>query len=104
MRENLPMRREAEVFDVFFQGQREPFSVTVGRFPDGRLAEVFIDAHKRDQMFDHLARDFAILVSIALQHGVPAEMLRKALTRDALGQPQGLAGAVLDAIADGRSI
>lgn len=71
MREILAMRRESESFDLHFQGLNDPFSVTVGRFPDGRVAEVFINARKRDQLFDHLARDAAILISIALQHGAP---------------------------------
>ena len=103
VRETLAMRREAESFTLHFAGQTDPFVVTTARFSDGRLAEVFIDAQKRDQLFDHLARDFAILISIALQHGVPFETMRKALTRDAQGTPQALAGAVLDAIVQGES-
>lgn len=101
MREILAMRRESESFDLHFQGLNDPFSVTVGRFPDGRVAEVFINARKRDQLFDHLARDAAILISIALQHGAPIDALRKALSRDAHGSAQGIAGAALDVIVAG---
>jgi hypothetical protein len=101
-REKLPMRREAESFSLRFAGVKEPFAITLARFDDGLLAEVFIDAGKRGQMFDDLARDIAVLISIALQHGAPVGTLAKALTRDAHGDAQGLAGAVLDAIARGE--
>ena len=102
-REKLPMRREAESFALRFAGVSDPFVVTLGRFSDGRLAEVFIDAGKRGQLFDDLARDIAVLISLALQHGVPVGTLARALTRDARGVAHGLAGAVLDAIADGEA-
>ena len=103
MREVLAMRRECESFDLHFQGVKNPFAVTVARFPDGRLAEVFINGEKRDQLLDHLARDTAILISLALQYGAPAGELRKALTRDAQGAAQGIAGAALDAIGEGAA-
>ena len=99
--ETLAMRREAESFVLHFCGLSDPFFVTVGRFPDGRVAEVFINASKRDQLFDHLARDAAILISIALQYGAPIDALRKALSRDAHGSAQGIAGAALDVIVEG---
>ena len=103
VREKLPGRREAESFPLFFASVKEPFVITLARFADGRLAEVFIDAGKRGQMFDDLARDIAVLISLALQHGVPVETLRRALTRDAHGVAHGLAGAVLAAIAEGEA-
>jgi hypothetical protein len=104
MQEILAMRRESESFELHFHGLKDPFPVTVGRFPDGRVAEVFINARKHDQLFDHLARDAAILISIALQYGAPVDELRKALSRDAHGSAQGIAGAALDVIAEGGSI
>lgn len=94
----LPARRAADTFDVFYDVMTNPFVVTVGRYEDGAVGEVFMNAHKRDEMIDHLARDTAILMSFALQHGVPMETLRGAITRDANGRPLGLAGVVLDAI------
>ncbi|MCW2275132.1 hypothetical protein GJ654_10385 [Rhodoblastus acidophilus] len=96
----MAQRREAETFDLQFDTLTAPFAVTVGRYEDGRVGEIFVNSHKRDQMFDHLARDTAILMSFALQHGATMESLRAALTRDANGNPLGLAGAVLDAIGE----
>ena len=40
-RERLPDRREAELVDFEHEGRK--WTVTVGRFADGRIAEVFID-------------------------------------------------------------
>lgn len=96
----LPGRRESDTFDVFFDVMTKPFVVTVGRYEGGEIGEVFINAHKRDEMIDHLARDTAILMSFALQHGVTMDTLRAAITRDANGRPLGLAGVVLDAIGE----
>src|SRR6266853_3799231 len=43
-REKLPDRRPAETRDIQADGLR--YRATVGRFPDGRLAELFIDVSK----------------------------------------------------------
>ncbi|KAF2991137.1 hypothetical protein OGR47_02790 [Methylocystis sp. MJC1] len=95
-REPLPCRRAGESFETFFEGQS--FRVTYGRFDNGRLAEVFISAVKTTTLFDHLARDTGLLLSLALQHGAAAAQLASAISRDGEGRPQGLAGHVLDAI------
>jgi len=97
MRNDLPMRRHCETFEVSFDLQ-QPFIVTVGRYPSGNIGEVFVRAHKRDQLFDHMARDMAILISKLLQYGETLGELSESMTRDAEGRPQALAGAVLDAI------
>ena len=44
MRRVLPQRRAAETFDLRFWNQ--PFTVTVGFYPDGTPGEVFIDGGK----------------------------------------------------------
>ena len=49
---------------------------------DGRLAEIFIDASKPSNDAADDARDAAVAMSIALQHGTPLEAIRAALTRD----------------------
>jgi hypothetical protein len=46
-------------------------------------------------------RDAAVCLSIALQHGVPAEAIRSAVTRDSHGEPSGIVGAVLDLLHGG---
>src|SRR3546814_14398916 len=42
-----------------------------GEYPDGNLGEIFIDMHKEGAAFRSLMNNFAIAVSIGLQHGVP---------------------------------
>jgi len=39
----------------------------------GRLGEIFIDMHKEGATFRSLMNNFAIAVSLGLQHGVPLE-------------------------------
>jgi hypothetical protein len=75
-RERLPDRRGAEMFDFVHSGRR--WTVTIGRFEDGRAAELFIDAEKCSPLGE-LAQDTAIIASLALQSGCALETLRHAL-------------------------
>jgi hypothetical protein len=94
LRHRLQNRRKHEVVAFKFRG----VSCTVGfsRFVDGSLAEVFIDNHKCSSDLASDARDAAVALSISLQHGVPAEAIRGAVTRDATGEASGILGCVLD--------
>jgi len=74
---------------------------TVGRFPDGRIGEIFLAHHNSNSAADTNARDSAIVCSIALQCGADIETLRKALTRDAQGRPGGPLGAAVDRLCEG---
>jgi len=58
------------------------YTATVSWFGDGRLAELFLNNHKAGSQADTSARDAAITLSLALQHGADAETIRKALCRD----------------------
>ena len=69
MRRILPQRRAAETFDLRFWNQ--PFTVTVGFYADGTPGEVFIDGGKTGNDIQSIARDAGVLLSLALQHGVP---------------------------------
>jgi hypothetical protein len=52
-----------------------------------------------------VARDAAILLSLALQHGVTVESIRHAITRNGNGAPASVVGAVVDALpATGRGV
>jgi hypothetical protein len=51
-----------------------------GDYPDGRLGEIFIDMHKEGATFRSLMNNFAIAVSLGLQHGVPLEEFVHAFT------------------------
>lgn len=97
MREVLPQRRYCESFDLAFPAYTSKlYTVTLGCHPDGRLAEVFISSHRKvGSDSDLAARDTAILISMGLQHGATLEGLTDAITHDAAGRPEGLAGQVL---------
>lgn len=96
-RETLPARREHELIKFTFRGRT--YFAGVGRFTDGRPAELFIDPRKAWADATADARDAAVAASIALQYGAPVEVLRDALTRDEAGNAAGVLGAALDALA-----
>lgn len=97
MRRRLPNRRRSDQFDIEFRNKR--YTVALGYHPDeARPAEVFIYLDKMGNAVADDARDIAVLLSIALQHGVPTETMRDAVCRFDDGSPAGLAGAVLDAL------
>jgi hypothetical protein len=93
-RQRLPNRRIAETFELDVSGLR--YTATVGRFADGRLAEIFISNHKTNSSADVSARDAAIILSFALQHGADPAAIAKALSRDPRGTPLGVMSTVLD--------
>jgi hypothetical protein len=72
------------------------FICTYSRFPDGRIGELFITNHKVASAVDVDARDAAIILSFALQHGADILAIAKALSRDPRGTPTGVMGTVLD--------
>ena len=98
-RERLPNRRASEGFELELDGLH--YTATFSRFADGRVAEVFLQNHKSASQSDSNARDSAIAASLALQHGCPLEVLRKALLRDARGSAETPLGCALDKIAEG---
>lgn len=101
-RARLPDRREADTFEVMHNGVS--FSVTVGRYHDGRAAEVFVDGLKVGTDMREAVRDAALAVSIALQHGCPLETLTRAVARDSEGRPLSVVGTVMDIIEEGSPV
>jgi hypothetical protein len=95
-RNRLPNRRPAESFEVEIEGLR--YTATVGRFPDDTIGELFLNNHKSNSSADTAARDSAIVLSIALQHGADLETIQRALCRDSQGRASGPLGAALDII------
>ena len=87
-RARLPNRRAAELID--FEHNGRPWTLTVGRFGDGRIAEVFLDTPKASAIGE-IAADAAIVASLALQSGCHLETLRHALA----GRNAGPLGAAL---------
>jgi hypothetical protein len=96
LRTRLSNRRGSETFD--FKSQGLAFTATISRFDDGRLGEIFLINHKAGSMAGINACDAAVVCSIALQHGVPLEVIRRALMRDNRGKASGPLGAALDLV------
>jgi hypothetical protein len=98
-RQRLPNRRLCESFNFELDGLR--FTATTSRFADGRLGELFLTNHKAGNQSDTNARDAAIILSFALQHGADIDAIRKALCRNSQGRALGPVGAALDVLAAG---
>jgi hypothetical protein len=97
-RQRLASRRPSTSFTFELDGLR--FTATVSRFPDGSIGEVFLNNHKSGNQSDTNARDAAIVLSFALQHGADIDAIRRALCRDSSGLALGPVGAALDLLAD----
>jgi hypothetical protein len=96
-RERLPNRRQCESFEFRHAGL--DFTLAAGFYPDGRIAEIFLSSHKPGSPIEAIARDSAIMASLALQFGAPLKTIRLALTKDHDGGPATLLGAALVALA-----
>jgi hypothetical protein len=94
----LPNRRASLTFTFECNGLR--YLGTISRFSDGRLAEIFISNAKTGSHSDSAAKDSAVVCSIALQHGVPIDVIRHALLRDSHGRPSSPLGAALDVVVE----
>jgi hypothetical protein len=100
-RRRLPNRRASESFTFEFAGLR--FTATMSRFDDGTISELFLNNHKAGNQSDTNARDAAIVLSFALQHGADIDAIRRALCRDGQGRALGPLAAALDLIAEATS-
>ena len=104
MRNTLPQRRHAETFKFQFRAQRASYHVTTGYFPNGALGEIFLSTNKTGSQSEADARDFAILISLLLQHGCSLELISGALSRELDGSPSTLAGTVTDLLVKKGSV
>lgn len=95
-RSRLHNRRFSEVFRFGHLGQI--YTVSVGRYGDGRIGEVFLDCGKSGTQVQTHARDGAVILSLLLQHGCAIETIRHALTRNPDGSAMGPFGELLDLI------
>ena len=98
-RTRLPNRRSAATETLAVGGQ--VFEATVGFNPDtGQPCEVFLTGAKSGSLLAAVLSDTAVVVSVALQHGVPAEALAKSVARQPgsslVPQPASPIGAALD--------
>jgi hypothetical protein len=99
-RHRLPDRRRGETFE--FRHAGHDYTLTAGFYRTGDIGEIFLNAHKSGGDLEAVARDAAIIVSLALQYGADLARIRNGVTRDSDGGPATLIGAALDAIEEGR--
>ena len=97
-RQRLPDRRESLTFN-FVCGPHH-YTATISYFPGTRqLGEIFLGNGRAGSDVDAAAKDSAVVASIALQHSVPVETIRRALLRDPHGVASSPLGVALDIIA-----
>ncbi len=77
-RRRLPDRRGGYTQKAIVGGHK--VYLRTGEYEDGTLGEIFIDMHKEGAAFRSLMNNFAIAVSLGLQHGVPLEEYVEAFT------------------------
>jgi hypothetical protein len=93
----LPNRRSSQ--QLAFVCNDLKYIATVPFFPDGTVAEIFLSNAKAGSHSDSAAKDSAVVCSIACQYGVPVDVIRKALLRDARGVASSPLGCALDILA-----
>ncbi len=80
IRKRLPNRRPAHTETLQVDGQ--VFTASVGFDPkSGQPRELFMAAGKEGSLLNALLADAAVVISIALQHGIPAAALAKSIGR-----------------------
>lgn len=77
-RRRMPDRRSGYTQKAIVGGHK--VYLRTGEYRDGSLGEIFIDMHKEGAAFRSLMNNFAIAVSLGLQHGVPLEEYVEAFT------------------------
>ena len=70
-RRKLPDRRKGYIQKAAVGGHK--VYLHTGEYDDGEVGEIFIDMHKEGAAFRSLMNNFAIAVSLGLQHGVPLD-------------------------------
>ena len=74
----LPARRSGYTQKVSVGGHK--LFLSTGEYTNGRLGEIFVALHKEGSAFRGLMDNFAVAVSLGLQHGVPLEAFVEAFT------------------------
>lgn len=97
----LPNKRNCESFQ--FEHNNIKYHASIGRFEDGSIAEIFLDAGITGTAINIMAMDAATTFSIARQYGAPLNVIMDALCKLADGTPAGPLGAALRAALDQSS-
>lgn len=88
--EKLPPERRGITHKFTINGHLKG-CVTANCYPDGRLAEVFLTVHRVGGLERGMCSALAIMISTALQHGVPLQKVVDKL-KGMTFEPQGLTG------------
>ncbi len=88
-RRRLPDRRSGYTQKAIVGGHK--VYLRTGEYDDGSLGEIFLDMHKEGAAFRSLMNNFAICISLGLQHGVPLEEFVEAFTFTRF-EPNGVVG------------
>lgn len=105
-RKRLPARRASSTKTISFSGEK--YHLTIGRYEDETPGEVFLTrikdatAAKLGTQLEAMCRDAAIMISLALQYGVPIGVIKDAMTRDGEGEAQTIIAFVIDEITRGE--
>jgi ribonucleoside-diphosphate reductase alpha chain len=88
----LPDRRACTTFDeVHRRSDRsdQHYTISVGFFDreEREPAKIFVNGPKVGSELEAVARDYAILWSIARQYGIPVDVLAHAMTHEQNGEP-----------------
>jgi hypothetical protein len=100
----LPPRRPTFTFDMRDEAGRIDLTVAYSIFgvpgapPPHAVAEIFVTSRKIGSGTEAIARDAAILLSLAVQYGCPLDTIKHALTRNQDGSAQSLMGRVVDRV------
>lgn len=100
-RKRMPPRRASETFGFTHSApgrQGVNYTVTIGFYDLDmtKPGEVFLNAEKLTTDLDIAARDSAILLSYAIQHGADPASIALSMARDEEGRPLGVMGTLLD--------
>jgi hypothetical protein len=85
-------RRRAETFALTARNQQ--FTITLRFYPDNSLGAIFVGTGETGNDIQPVARDGAVPVHLALQHGVALGTIHHATTRGAAGKPALILGTV----------
>jgi ribonucleoside-diphosphate reductase alpha chain len=77
-RRRMPERRSGYTQKAVIGGHK--VYLRTGEYEGGQLGEIFIDMHKEGAAFRSLMNNFAIAISLGLQHGVPLDEFVEAFT------------------------
>ena len=99
-RQRLPNRRE-QVTESIAVGNAA-YEVSVGFDPESQPKEVFLTGAKAGTDMAFILADAAVVISIALQHGVPVTLFAEAVSRvpDTFEGPATRAASVIGAALD----